>query len=364
MRTTTSPAPTLQLAPLFAATALILSLPAHAQSGTLRFAGGAHPDIPLLSSADLVLLPSGSYEGRCALTSGTTRCQGVAAGGGGTPGPLPTASLTGASSASTGTAISVTRSTGNAPELCVASSSPSAGVTGWSGSVGPTAGTSSVTFSSTGTYSLSMRCYNANGATTSNSLSITVSQGGGTPGNCSISHPQIRPAGLTEYLMTWNQVFERNYPAAPGYLIPLGSFTPERSMNGPLSSKMYLAIAFTAQAGVVGNIAFAGSQPIPAVGYTEYRPGTAFVTVSPCAGDFRPQDSASNDMFVRNCRLTVEEGAFFFGNSPSPSSAYCQLTPGQTYYLNVVMGPPGGLNGFNNSCNPGLQRCEVNAQPR
>lgn len=350
------------LAPLCAALALACSGPVAAQSATLRFADSSHPDIPLLSSADLVLRSSGNYEGRCALASGATRCQGTT--GGGSTGPLPGASLTAPSSATTGSALNITRSTSNNAELCVASSSPAAGVSGWSGAVGPGAGTTPVTFSSTGTYSLSMRCYNANGGTTSNSLSITVTQSGGTPGNCSISHPQIRPQGLVEYAMTWNQVFERNYPDAPGYLIPLGSFTPERSMNGPLSAKMYLAISFVAQAGVRGNIAFAGSQPIAAVGYTEYRPGDAFVTVSPCAGDFRPPDLQSSDMFVRNCRRTVEEGTLFFGNSPTPSASYCQLTPGQTYYLNVVMAPPGSVNGFTNSCRNGIPRCEVNAQPR
>jgi hypothetical protein len=164
--------------------------------------------------------------------------------------------------------------------------------------------------------------------------------------------------------MTWEQVFEQAYPDAPGYLIPLGSFTPSRSMDGPASASMYLAIEFTAKAGVAGSIAFAPSQPIAAVGYTQYRAGTAFVTVSPCAGDFRAPDPASSDPFVKNCRALMVEGGFFFGNIEGAGAHYCQLTPGATYYLNVVMAPPTALDGVTSSCDNGIPRCEINAQPK
>lgn len=346
---------------LAATIATALPTPAAAQTWTLRFAGGGQADIPLESGSLLLLQPDGRFSGRCVLSGG--QCSGVSAPP--PSGQLPSAALAGAATATTSAALQLSRTVTGAPELCVASADPSAGVTGWNGAVGPASGTSSVSFTSTGTYALSMRCYNTNGASSTAMHTVNVGGGGTTPPGCSLPpDPNIRPPGLTEYAMTWNQVFEREYPFAPGYLIPLGSFTPERSMAGPLSASMYLAIAFTAQSGVRGNIAFAGSQPIAAVGYTDYRPGEAFVTISPCPGDFRPPDLSSSDMFVRNCRRTVEEGTLFFGNSPSPSASYCQLTPGQTYYLNVVMAPPGQLDGRTSSCRNGLPRCDVNAQPR
>ena len=347
---------------LAATIAAALPTPAAAQAWTLSFAGGGQADIPLESGSLLLLQPDGRFTGRCVLSGG--QCSGVSAPP--PSGQLPTATLAGAATATTSAALQLSRTVTGAPELCVASAAPSAGVTGWNGAVGPASGTSSVSFTSNGTYALSMRCYNANGASSTAMHTVNVGGGGTTPPGCSLPpDPNIRPAGLTEYAMTWNQVFEREYPSAPGYLIPLGSFTPQRSMDGPLSAKMYLSISFVARAGVRGNIAFSGSQPIAAVGYTDYRIGNGFVTISPCAGDFRPPDPLSPDLFVRNCRIVVQaESSLFFGNSPTPSSAYCQLTPGQTYYLNVVMAPPGSLNGFTNSCLNGIPRCEINSQPR
>ncbi len=163
--------------------------------------------------------------------------------------------------------------------------------------------------------------------------------------------------------MTWEQVFERVYPDAPGYLIPLGSFTPSRSMDGPASASMYLAIEFTAKASVSSTLRLYPAQPIAAVGYTQYRRGAAFVTVSPCAGDFRAPDPASSDPFVKNCRAVLNGGTLVFGNLEGAGAHYCQLTPGATYYLNVVMAPPTALDGVTSSCEDGLDRCEINAQP-
>ncbi|MCU0674234.1 MAG: hypothetical protein MUE69_15725 [Myxococcota bacterium] len=197
-------------------------------------------------------------------------------------------------------------------------------------------------------------------------LDVDASQDSGSdagPTNACV-HPDIRPAALTEYRMTWEQVFERAYPDAPGYLVPLGSFTPERSMSGPPSASMYLAIEFTALEGVRSRISFAPSQPIAVVGYTQYRPGTAFVSISPCPGDFRPPDPASDDSFLRNCRALITGETLNFGNSPDPAPHYCQLEAGRTYYLNVVFAPPGMLDGVTDSCDFDLDRCEVNSQPR
>ncbi|MCU0676283.1 MAG: hypothetical protein MUE69_26270 [Myxococcota bacterium] len=179
----------------------------------------------------------------------------------------------------------------------------------------------------------------------------------------SCSHPDIGPAALMEYRMAWEEVFEREYPTASP-LVPLGSFTPGRSMSGPLSASMYLAIEFTAQEGAFGPVRFYPSQPIAAVGYSQYRSGTAFVTVSPCPGDFRPHDARSDDVLLRNCRGSMVEGPLFFGNSPDPAPHFCQLEPGRTYFLNVVFAPPGMLDGVTNTCDSEQDRCEINAQVR
>lgn len=354
------------------AASILLTLPSVDASAQARisFTGAGITPIPLDGAQPIAIAADGSLQASCALQPGTSACQGITGEG---PGLVPTGAISvsltpdaqGRYPVTTGQQIQVLRTISAGAEVCLATATSESGVSGWETLVAPNgSSTATVSFANAGEATLGFRCYSAAGASPSTAqLRFAVS--GTSGGGCSLPpHPHIRPSGLVEYAMTWNQVFDRNYPNGPGYLTPLGSFTPQRSMNGPLSAKMYLAISFTAQAGVRGNIAFAPSQPIYAIGYTEYRPGTAFVSVSPCAGDFRPHDPSSTDMFLRNCRLTPHEGGFFFGNSPTPSSSYCQLTPGQTYYLNVVMGPPGGLNGFTNSCNSGLQRCEVNAQPR
>jgi hypothetical protein len=268
----------------------------------------------------------------------------------------------------TGQQITVTRRITGVAEVCAATATSTAGVSGWGTLLAPSSGTATetVTFANAGEATLGLRCYNSyNGMATATQLRFIV---GGTSGGggCSLpSSPEIRPRGLTEYLLPWSQVFERQYPDAPGYLIPLGSFTPQRSMDGPASASMYLAIPFVAQARVASRISLAPSQPIAAVGYTQYRRGAAFITVSPCAGDFRAPAPESPDMWLRACRAVFNgENVINFGNIPNAPASYCQLQPGQTYYLNVVFAQPGAVNGFSDTCEGTLTRCEINAQPR
>jgi hypothetical protein len=54
----------------------------------------------------------------------------------------------------------------------------------------------------------------------------------------------------------------------------------------------------------------------------------------------------------------------FHGNLEGAGAHDCPLTPGATYYLNVVMAPPTALDGVTSSCDSGIPRCEINAQPK
>jgi len=349
-----------RLTPLaLAALALAGASGAHAQSATLRFAGSSHADVPLLSSADLIALPSGSFEGRCVLVAGTTRCQNIS--GSGTTGPLPAISLSAPSSATTGAAITVGRSAASAPELCVASSAPASGVSGWSGSLGPGSGSSSVTFAASGTYSLSMRCYNANGASSSNAVSINVTQGGGTtPGNCSISHPRIRPQGFTEHVRTWPQVFNGfAYPLTQSRPTPVGSFSVTLNQaSSPPSAGMYLSIPVTLPADRTLRIfttLVTGTENFP--GYTQPRQGNVFVALSPCAGDLRALDPQSSEVFLR-CRGMMAESSVSFSSRIFPGQGCHNIPPGP-YWLTVMHADPSapGFGPFTNTCFNG-DRCE------
>lgn len=356
---------------LASAIGLALGLPAHAQT-MLRFSGSTAPAVRLDTAQAVDLLTAGQIRAACVLRAGTTACEGMSDVGGQT---VPTVALAvqgltadaqGRFQVATGQDFTVTTVTNGVADVCAATATPAAGATGWTTLVAPAAsGAATVRFANAGEAVLGLRCYNAGGAApTATQLRFIVNATAG--GGCSLPpSPHIRPQGLEGFVRTWNEVFERPFPNAPGYLIPLGSFTINRTMNGPLSASHYLAISFTAQANLAVSLSLAPSQPIAAVGYTQYRPGAAFMTISPCAGDFRPPAPESPDLLLRNCRAVFNgENVFAFGHAPAPNASWCQLTPGQTYYLNVVFAPPGQTNGFVDSCEFTETRCEINAQPR
>jgi len=341
---------------LAATIAAALPTPAAAQAWTLSFAGGGQADIPLESGSLLLLQPDGRFTGRCVLSGG--QCSGVSAPP--PSGQLPTATLAGAATATTSAALQLSRTVTGAPELCVASAAPSAGVTGWNGAVGPASGTSSVSFTSNGTYALSMRCYNANGASSTAMHTVNVGGGGTTPPGCSLPpDPMIAPAGFTRYTMSWAQVF--GHPNYPDFNVasPIGSYTVHRSVPGPSSTAMYITIPIVPLPNQLVTLRHYTAQYVfgappghqaPWYGGDQSRAGLAFVSLSPCAGDVRAPNPSSPDQWLSKCRSSgIGEGPFLFA-AGGTSSSVCRVNAGQTYWLTYMMADPANNPEFTNSC--------------
>jgi hypothetical protein len=189
---------------------------------------------------------------------------------------------------------------------------------------------------------------------------------GGVDGGCNLVHPLIRPAGFTEHVRTWPQVFNGfEFPRTPSYAMPVGSFTVTGNPDtSPPSAGMYLAIPVTLAAN--HRLRFTTTLPggTSRVGYNVSRKGNVFVSLSPCAGDLRPQDGAAADIFARSCRGILAENAITFSTKPGVGS--CSVPAGD-YWINIMHAIPSeaGFGPSSESCNPldtqdPSARCESN----
>lgn len=359
---------------LFGATAV------QAQS-SLTFRGSSLSPIPLDVSQPVTVGDDGSVQASCLFQTGTTVCQGVS------PPvsqqvPAVTLSVTGLTQdaqgryeVNAGQQVAVTRAVTNAADVCIASSAPASGATGWLNLFAPAASSSAnVQFSGSGEVTLGLRCYNQAGAapTPTQLRFIVAAAVGANPDLCELpADPLIRPQGFERYVRSWNDLFRVGpFPSAPGYLQPVGSYTITRSFPGVSSAAMYITVPIVPEAGKTYNFNHSTAQAVEAAGYfgDPTRAGGNFMSVSPCAGDVRAQVGGSPDQLLRVCRSEglLYENVFRFTTSNSASSSICKLVPGQTYWLNFMMNNPatlvnaaGEINLTQTACDAGRQNCET-----
>lgn len=319
----------------------------------------------------------------CVLQANTTVCQGVGQQTN-TQAPAVTLSVTDLSTdtegrylVNSGVQFPVRRQVTNSPHVCVASSTATSGVTGWDNAFNPAADTSvNVRLSGTGEVTLRYRCYNEAGAAANpTSLRFFINAPvGPNPDACSLpNNPLINPAGFSRHVLTWNDVFGTG--AFPGYSVrsPIGSFTVGRTLQGPASAGMFITIPFTPEVNrtytlrhypaqfVIG--APPGQTPMTWYPGDTSREGSAFVSISPCAGDLRAWASGS-DPWLNRCRVSspIKEAPFTF--TTGNASHLCQLQAGQTYWLTYAMADPtGGLTTTEHTCDYGA-RCETTVEFR
>jgi hypothetical protein len=351
-----------------AACLLMGSTAAMAQS-SLTFRGSSLSPIPLDVTQPLTIGDDGSVQASCLFQAGTTVCQGVSPP---VSQQIPTVALSvsgltqdgqGRYELTAGTQFAISRTITNTADVCVATSSVSATTVGWDSVFAPAATSSAtVRLTSAGEYTLGLRCYNlAGAAATPTQLRFVVAAPvGPNPDSCTLpADPSIQPANFTRYVRTWNQVFQvGDFPNAPGYLVPMGSFLVNNSLPGPASAGMYISVPFTPQANRTYTLRFYPAQAIFAAGYNgdQTRRGTSFVSASRCAGDLRAPDVGSSDPDLRLCRSMVNNGQFVF--TTTSNAGLCQLQAGQTYWLNFMMvNPIGGLSNTTNTC-VFIDRCE------
>ena len=229
-------------------------------------------------------------------------------------------------------------------------------------------------------YQFSLTCYNLAGSdevTGTKIITATVEKrtsGGGTGGtggtvypgmaddSCDITKgtgagadPLFQPDGYTKQEFDWTTAMfkgkdqsiypDTGYPKMPSDQPPVGSFT----LGGATMKNKYISIAFEENAHVSRYVL----QWIQAFGYSSspsyiVQPaGNIFVTVSPCAGDFRytttqktaAERAAGDPTFTRACRVVRNEANVTLNNDIT-QTAHCTTEPGRRYYLNVMIADP------------------------
>lgn len=177
------------------------------------------------------------------------------------------------------------------------------------------------------------------------------------PANCQYADPMT---GFTGYNLSWSSAFfGKAYPASPGHLSPVGSF----SVNNRSMSKKYIAIPFKPTPNQAITLRFYGAQSIPDAGYRAPRPakGGVFFSVSECAGDLRPYSPFSGDPALAKCRVFVTEGTFSWTTVKPWKNVGCPLDANKQYYLNIAF--TNTATGYNatTTCRPVDQnKCEIN----
>ena len=115
-----------------------------------------------------------------------------------------------------------------------------------------------------------------------------------------------------------------------------------------MRSGQYTAIKFTPhdEAGVLRTVEWTPPRGI------SLRPAGAYLTISDAPGDFRRPDASSAEATLspacrasRDGSLSMQGRIYYRVGGDASTSRVCTLTPGATYYVNVIFDAP--IDGFN-----------------
>lgn len=340
-----------------------------AQAVTIDFVNAEMDPIPLLNGTSVGIDGDGNLTAQCVLGEDSDVCAGITTTE--PPGPVPVVTLTrtnGTGTITTGNPLALSWSALPAAEICLATSSPV--VTGWNNTlVAAAGGTANLTMSTAGTYTLSLKCYNASGVSNIATVNATV-QGNsiGTIPACSVpgltETGRVQPEGFTGHLLQWSAIFGSGaFPNMPSHVVPTGSFSLrtilDSSNRGPNMNARYITVPFTPAANQNYKISWLGAQAVLVAGYSNPRSANSvFVSVSPCAGDLRGKNTSGGPELAA-CRGQVRSGAVFFGTT---ANSQCKLEAGQPYFLNIAFVETSGtgpLSLTTTTCATG-NRCEGN----
>jgi hypothetical protein len=240
---------------------------------------------------------------------------------------------------------------------CTASSTPS--IPGWNGTLSGTS--SQATAPGSGSVTLSLFCTRSGGA---NVVAPNVTVNVNPPTNCpgtpnlggTLAAPvqTVRGQAVISVPRTFADIFGSSFPGETGTIFGQGT-------SVSLNFNETWAIAFTMPANLTKDGFFKLSES-PAGGAT----GVPYISISPCAGELRNNTTlfpwfGSAGSNQRSCaespgNISADANWTDLDNNLIVSSQRCQLTPGQTYYLNIGLGCPIGSN----ACGFRLQTTEAN----
>lgn len=236
-------------------------------------------------------------------------------------------------------------------------------------------------------YQFSMTCYNEAGSDIdSGSLTATATvlkrETPDLNDACTIAKgvgegadPLFQPDGYVQHIIPWSTVFyyegkpnatveypdmrEAMYPVGSWTLGNLAGFSHTTSMKG-----RYISIPFTADTHTQNIRTMYWWAPIyrdefPLYNPTNRQASQLYITISPCAGDFRlstkgGNGSADGSELWSACRKLENQSSISYGKS------YCTVQDGQTYYINLLYADPtDGLSPTETNCLSTTGVCEV-----
>jgi hypothetical protein len=304
--------------------------------------------VTLLAGSSVSIAPNGNVTAQCALTG--SLCTGLGVGGGAAPAVSLAASGFSASPTDgrypVGTSFLITPTVTSA-EICVRTvEAGTPGNTNWPATVSPPFAAQTVQMlTGDATYSFSMRCYGAGGATTFTLPPVQTAPG--SAGACAGFTPPL-PAGWSRSsIVRTNQVLRIDAGLSPWEPFPVSGG------SGILvtGDTQYHAIEFATPAGPTWE-AYRQFFWEPVQGLNApVDTNNVYVSISSCPGDFRiPQtDStapADDPTFASGCRNFRKLQGFpnpsvrttivyQIGTEPADEFS-CRLAPGRTYYINFI----------------------------
>lgn len=107
-------------------------------------------------------------------------------------------------------------------------------------------------------------------------------------------------------------------------------------LPGVLGDTQYLALSFAMPAQNETNTGWFAMDQRSAIGVGKEH--NVVMTISPCPGDFRPRNNASNDVYLKAfCRSTHSQQFVLKGGSNPSVTDGCPTPAGQTMYLNISL---------------------------
>lgn len=167
--------------------------------------------------------------------------------------------------------------------------------------------------------------------------------------------PRMQPAGFEQRMYGWGGLFYgQSFPSIDaGGPSPVGSFTMEDQYNpqGWPIKGLYFSAPFVPEADQSYKLEWYRAQTVAQRGYVTVNPSSGvFVTISPCAGDFRLMryDVPRTDERSSACRSYAQNGSLFYGTVAGGSA--CVLQAGVQYYLNIVFTDPVAMDPATDTC--------------
>lgn len=357
----------------------LVALPALASaqvaSPKIVISNASNAELPLEAGSTVQVLSNGDLSVRCRVDA-QGNCPSVGSNSSGSNPPAAFALSTTATSRTEGTAFNLSWNSADS-DACVGLS-PGTTVSGWTGKAFDKTGNVPLT-PPVGDYSFQLRCFNAGGNRISSDpatqVSVTASTGGGTGPTPS--------AFCTEYKQTLPTPHPPNLTAfgLDGVEVPFGSIWPGASPGDGTgragvpglwvspaiggNGARYLAIPVSLTSSSAKqqiSLSWAEVQGTQfMVSGVPTTTGDVLVTVSPCAGDFRPMVSGSSDPYLTSsCRKDRPHTSSVIRiTSEGSGLAGCAIPPNKVVYVNVATFNMYGATAPTVSTCAGAEQCGV-----